>query len=414
MSDRARIVAGVLCLVVLVGTGVPVDGQLASAGGIGDVSVTGSGVITDSAAGNGSTYVWQDDPIDVSATFQDASNFTNYRVCLGYERADAPPKELVDECDSKALSPGTNGTSEFTNATWPSNVTGEQDLVVEVQGLSGEFNATLLDRKTVPVTVITRTGDIDADGLSNQQEVEQGYNLSNADMDSDGLNDGPEVNRYNTNPQNPDTDDDGVRDGEELEVGTNPSAADTDGDWLSDGTEMNLLRTNPTSGLTPVWLAGLALLVGGLFVVGGTRFRRWWRDRGRRAVAENGESPDPNGGDGGNSVAPDGAAPDESESGPDPEPTSEPSPEPTPEPLTDEDRVQTLLREQGGRMKQTRIVEETDWSKAKVSRLLSSMTDEGTVEKLSIGRENIVSLDGHGPEAARSPHEEPTEENASD
>jgi uncharacterized membrane protein len=65
-------------------------------------------------------------------------------------------------------------------------------------------------------------------------------------------------------------------------------------------------------------------------------------------------------------------------------------------------------------MKQTRIVEETDWSKAKVSRLLSSMTDEGTVEKLSIGRENIVSLDGHGPEAARSPHEEPTEENASD
>lgn len=397
MSDRARVMVGVLCLVVLVGTGLPVGGQSASAGGIGDVSVTGSGVVTGSAAGNDSNYVWQDDPIDVSATFQDSPEFTNYRVCLGYERADAPPQELVD-CDRKPLSPETNGTSEFTNVTWPSNVTGEQGLVVELQGLSNQYNTTLLDRKTVPVTVITRTGDVDADGLSNQQEVEQGYNLSNPDMDSDGLNDGPEVNRYGTNPQNPDTDGDGVRDGEELEVGSDPSATDTDGDWLSDGTELNLLRTNPTSGLTPIWLVGLVVLVGGLIVVGGTRFRRWWRDRDGRAAAENGGPSDPDGGDG---VAPD-------------EPEPEPTPEPAPEPLTDEDRVQGLLREHGGRMKQTRIVEETDWSKAKVSRLLSSMNDEGTIEKLSIGRENIVSLDGHGPEAARSPHEEPPEENASD
>lgn len=398
MSDRARVMAGVLCLVVLVATGVPVGGQSTSAGGIGGVSVTGSGVVTGSAAGNDSTYVWQDDPIDVSATVQDYANFTNYCIWLGYERADAPPQELVGKCDQKALSAGTNGTSEFTNVTWPSNVTGEQELVVEVQGLSAKSNATLLDRKTIPVAVITRTGDADADGLSNQQEVEQGYNLSNPDMDSDGLNDGPEENRYGTNPQNPDTDSDSVRDGEELEVGTNASAADTDGDWLADGTEMNLLRTNPTSGLTPFWLAGLVVLVGGLLVFGGTRFRRWWRGRGSEASAENGSSSAPDGGD--------GVAADE------PEPAS--TPEPAPEPLTDEDRVQALLREHGGRMKQTRIVEETDWSKAKVSRLLSSMNDEGTVEKLSIGRENIVSLDGHGPDAARSPHEEPADENASD
>ena len=400
MSDRALAVAGVLCVLVLVGTGVVVGGQATPGGGIIDVSVGGSGVVTGTDAANGSTYVWQDEPIDVSATFRDAPEFTNYCVWLGYERADAPPQELVDECDPKALSDGTNGTSEFTNVTWPSNVSGEQDLVVEVQGRSGEFNVTLLDRETVPVTVITRTGDADGDGLTNQKEVEEGYNLSNADMDGDGLNDGPEVNRYDSNQQNADSDDDGVRDGVEIQRDTDPTDPDTDGDGLADGTEL-AIGTNPTSGLTTVWLAGLVVLVGLTFLVGGTRFRGVWRGRGRETMAKNRESPAP-------SDEEDAATDSEQTDGP--QRTDEPL-----EPLTDEDRVEALLGEHGGRMKQSRIVEETEWSKAKVSRLLSSMTDEGTVDKLSIGRENIVSLDGHGPEAARSPHEEhPQEENASD
>jgi uncharacterized membrane protein len=74
--------------------------------------------------------------------------------------------------------------------------------------------------------------------------------------------------------------------------------------------------------------------------------------------------------------------------------------------LTDEDRVLALLEEHGGRMKQAAIVEATEWSKAKVSRLLSGLDEEGRIEKLSIGRENIISLAGHGPEAARPPHDE--------
>lgn len=406
MSNRALTVAGVLCVLVLVGTGVSVGGQATPGGGIIDVSVAGSGVVTGTDAANGSTYVWQDEPIDVSATFRDGPEFTNYCVWVGYERANAPPEELVVECDQKALSNGTNGTSEFANVTWPSNVSGEQGLVVDVQGLSGDFNATLLDRETVPVTVITRTGDIDGDGLTNQKEVEEGYNLSNADMDGDGLNDGPEVNRYDSNPQNADSDDDGVRDGVEIQRDTDPTDPDTDGDGLSDGTEL-AIGTNPTSGLTTVWLAGLVVLVGGVIVVGGTRFRGWWRERGDGAAATDGAVTD------GEPSAPDGSG---TVAATDPEQTDGPQRTDEPlEPLTDEDRVEALLGEHGGRMKQSRIVEETEWSKAKVSRLLSSMTDEGTVEKLSIGRENIVSLDGHGPEAARSPHEEhPQEENASD
>jgi uncharacterized membrane protein len=43
-------------------------------------------------------------------------------------------------------------------------------------------------------------------------------------------------------------------------------------------------------------------------------------------------------------------------------------------------------------MKQANIVKETGWSDAKVSQLLSSMADEGRVEKLRLGRENLISL----------------------
>lgn len=60
--------------------------------------------------------------------------------------------------------------------------------------------------------------------------------------------------------------------------------------------------------------------------------------------------------------------------------------------LSDEERVIQLIEANGGRMKQATIVEETDWSNAKVSQVLSSMADDGTVEKLRLGRENLISL----------------------
>ena len=60
--------------------------------------------------------------------------------------------------------------------------------------------------------------------------------------------------------------------------------------------------------------------------------------------------------------------------------------------LSDEERVERLLERNGGRMKQATIVKETGWSDAKVSQLLSAMTDEGQVEKLRLGRENLISL----------------------
>ncbi|WP_336360271.1 helix-turn-helix transcriptional regulator [Haladaptatus sp. ZSTT2] len=60
--------------------------------------------------------------------------------------------------------------------------------------------------------------------------------------------------------------------------------------------------------------------------------------------------------------------------------------------LSDEERVERLLRAEGGRMKQATIVKETGWSNAKVSQLLSAMDEDGQIEKLRIGRENLISL----------------------
>ncbi len=115
--------------------------------------------------------------------------------------------------------------------------------------------------------------------------------------------------------------------------------------------------------------------------------------------------------DGSSAPATDGERPDDGPTGPvDPEPTggeasepderaadgdeedSDPEPDPDPELLADDERVKRLLEQNGGRMKQAAIVEETGWSDAKVSQLLSSMADEGRVEKLRLGRENLISL----------------------
>ncbi|WP_262179975.1 helix-turn-helix transcriptional regulator [Haloarcula laminariae] len=60
--------------------------------------------------------------------------------------------------------------------------------------------------------------------------------------------------------------------------------------------------------------------------------------------------------------------------------------------LSDEERVERLLTRNGGRMKQARIVKETGWSNAKVSQLLSSMDEDGRIDKLRIGRENLISF----------------------
>lgn len=70
--------------------------------------------------------------------------------------------------------------------------------------------------------------------------------------------------------------------------------------------------------------------------------------------------------------------------------------------MTDRERVQHLVRSNGGRMKQSEIVDAVDWSKAKVSRLLADLEDDGEITKLRLGRENLICLRGQEPPASKS------------
>lgn len=124
--------------------------------------------------------------------------------------------------------------------------------------------------------------------------------------------------------------------------------------------------TAPAGDDRGLWL-GSGILVG-LLLVGA--YVVWNR---RNAVAGGGELEDVD------APAPDGAA----------EATAPPM---EPEILTDAERVQAVLEAHGGRMKQAAIADELDWSASKTSRVLADMVEDGTVEKLQLGRENLVDL----------------------
>jgi outer membrane protein assembly factor BamB len=90
--------------------------------------------------------------------------------------------------------------------------------------------------------------DIDQDGLSNLQEFELNTNPTIADSDADGVNDGDEVNTYQSDPLATDSDNDGLTDGEEVNTySTNPILTDTDDDGLNDYDELNVYQSNPLS-----------------------------------------------------------------------------------------------------------------------------------------------------------------------
>jgi hypothetical protein len=103
-----------------------------------------------------------------------------------------------------------------------------------------KFKFALLTIVGVTAVVIVLMIDWDRDGLATFTEHRLGTNPFNPNSDTDGLNDGLEVNTYGTNPLDADTDADGLNDGlEVIRYETNPLVADTDGDGLRDDLEVN-------------------------------------------------------------------------------------------------------------------------------------------------------------------------------
>lgn len=250
--------------------------------------------------------------------------------------------------------------------------------------------------------------DTDGDGLSDDTEVsDRRTNPTKPDTDDDGLADGAEVNVHNTNPLRPDTDGDGLKDGPEVnKYGTDPTDSDTDGDGFADGPEVNQYETDPTranaavdgkpdprggtpgqtslpSSLLPAWVpVPASVVVAGLLVVVFLTavFAVLWRAHRNSLQAS---------------------------SPPERSPPASSNRERIDEPLAHPDawRVLRLLDQHDGRLPQSEIVDRTDWSKSKVSRVLSAMAEEDQVRKIRLGRENLVARPGDEPESAQGPFE---------
>ncbi|MFC6955386.1 helix-turn-helix transcriptional regulator [Halorubellus litoreus] len=258
-----------------------------------------------------------------------------------------------------------------------------------------------LDKGMNPLTV-----DSDEDGLADPNELRLGTDPTNADTDDDGLSDFQELVN-GTDPTLADTDDDGLTDATELEVGTDPTALDSDGDFLADGFERRL-GTNPSDPLSPFGF----LLAFGVVALFGARYasprideeairaRLGWLDsNGDRNVD------DAPAGDATPTASTTDAGSNASSTEPVhdvPRPDASPD-ETTPPVMTDQERVKQLLHEHGGRLQQTTVIEETDWSKSKVSRLLSKMEDDGQLRKISVGRENLIAYPEDESEDSASP-----------
>jgi serine/threonine protein kinase len=127
-------------------------------------------------------------------------------------------------------------------------VTGEAILAVaaQVETATAEFvagaNRTTVEAATA--TAIWLDEDDDRDRLSNRQELEVGTRPDNPDTDQDGLDDGDELETWDTDPLAPDTDSDGITDGDEVSRGINPTNADTDGDGIPDIDDLAPLQTS--------------------------------------------------------------------------------------------------------------------------------------------------------------------------
>lgn len=215
--------------------------------------------------------------------------------------------------------------------------------------------------------------DTDGDGIMDGDEVTRiQTDPTTADTDRDGLDDGAEVNEHSTDPNTVDTDADGLHDGPEVNrFGLDPTLADTDGDGVPDGKEVS--RPLPDIAPLVVTLAVALLSLGG-----------WWVIRRRWGPTVNWRTDKP--------------------ADPPMEPPSNDVPA-DPSPLTNEDQVLKILETSGGRIKQSRIVDETEWSKSTVSRVLSRLEDNGQISKISLGRGNLITLPGEEPAKSKPPFE---------
>jgi formylglycine-generating enzyme required for sulfatase activity len=170
---------------------------------------------------------------------------------------------------SGTLAHGTNATltasplAGYLFGAWSGDASGSESPTIVLMNSD----------KTVGAAFVEDTGDPDADGLTNYQEII--LRLTNpdvADTDNDGVKDGQEVTD-STNPLIADSDGDGLNDGDEKTRTTDPLLADSDGDGYSDSYEVQFSTDPKLDTSVPTFLLTLTnngTTTGGTFEKSGT------------------------------------------------------------------------------------------------------------------------------------------------
>ncbi|WP_353633381.1 calcium-binding protein [Halobacterium sp. NMX12-1] len=210
--------------------------------GVLSVDVTGPGAATERG---GVYYVWADEPATVEVTVGDylgdsATYYADYDVRLTESREASYSEEVDSSLAVTTVTLGELATTDADLTLEPREAElepGRHTLYATMYSAQASGNSRRDDR-AVTVHVINKGGDLDADGLSNANELSLGTDFRDDDTDGDDLEDGSEVHQFGTDPTDPDTDDDGVRDDEEVRAGTDYGDADTDADSLDDRSEL--------------------------------------------------------------------------------------------------------------------------------------------------------------------------------
>jgi hypothetical protein len=130
----------------------------------------------------------------------------------------------VYKTDPQLADTDTDGLTDGVeiNKYWTLPLVSDTDGDGYLDGVEVRLKTDPLEASSHPDPNNPANNDLDADGLSNQEEREYGTDPQRVDSDFDGLNDGAEIKDYFTDPTLADTDGDGIWDGEEVKEGTDP------------------------------------------------------------------------------------------------------------------------------------------------------------------------------------------------
>lgn len=350
------VLLAVLCLLAVV-TGALADHDSHDDPAIENVTFSGDGYIDEQhdliQDPPDREFLWRRGDLNISVMLSPGETHGESQLC-GRAYDEGEDDAVLEECSSVEVDNETAQNQTLIFPGWPEGSEGNYTIVFELTTVNDEGEVVTVSESVKEVIIIRREGDFTGDGLTNEEEVELGTDFTVPDTIGNGLTDWEEARIYGTDPLRHDTTGDGITDASLVRFGLDPTDP-----YVAHRYAIVLVLFLATITF------GLGVLIRRAYTAGPIF------GRGKLPSGEGNLGP----------LATESAnesslheMPDESI-------------------LTNEEYVHQLLKNNNNRMRQRQIVDITDWSKAKVSRVLSELEDQGKIRKIQVGRENVIDLE---------------------